>query len=146
MPRPATLYTPALLALATRLAGVPLDPAHAQQVGIVSRTCGSRLDLSLDTDGDGAIRGVGIRAQACAVGQAAAALFAQGAVGVDRPALQAEHDSLEAWLARAPDNPDPPRPDLAVLSAVRDHPGRHEAVLLPWRAALTALPSDPPAR
>ena len=31
-------------------------------------------------------------------------------------------------------------PELEAIAAARDFPGRHGAILLPWRAALDALP------
>lgn len=145
MARPAPLYTPTLLALATQLAHVPLDPDHRYGGEAVSRTCGSRLAVSLDIDTAGAITAFGVRAQACAVGQAAAALFAQRAVGRNLLDLMEEQRRLQDWLTGAAGVAEPPHPSLSVLEAVRAHPGRHEAVLLPWRATCGALSLGEPS-
>jgi len=45
---------------------------------------------------------------------------------------------MAAWLGGAGQMPD--WPGLAAIAAARDYPARHGAILLPWRAALDALP------
>jgi len=132
------LYTPEVLALATGLAALPLDPAMALQGSARSASCGSRVDLSLAVDARGRIERLGLRAQACAIGQAAAAIFAGAATGRDRNELGAALASLEAWLAGA--SPLPDWPGLETIAAAQAFPGRHGAILLPWKAALEALP------
>jgi len=132
------LYTPEVLALATGLAALPFDPAMALQGSARSASCGSRVDLSLAVDGGGRIERLGLRAQACAIGQAAAAIFARAAPGRDRDGLAAALASLEAWLAGSAPLPD--WPGLDAIAAAQAFPGRHGAILLPWKAALEALP------
>lgn len=133
------LYTPDLLALATDLARYPLDPALPLTGEARSRTCGSTIALGLSRGADGRIDRVGLRAHACAVGQAAAAIFAQGAPGRDRAGVASAHEALTAWLAGSGALPD--WPGLAALASARDYPARHGAIPLAWTAALAALPS-----
>lgn len=140
--RPATgaLYTPELLSLAVSLAANPFDPAMPFIGDAHSRTCGSTVRISLAVDVGGRIERIGLRASACAVGQAAAALFVRGAVGRSRPELADARDALSAWLGGDAAMPD--WPGLEALQAARAHPGRHGAILLAWNAALAALSND----
>lgn len=142
--RAAPLYTPEMLALAVELASYPplADPTfHAE---LRSRTCGSVARIGLVTDSDGAIAAVGLKMSACAVGQAAAAIFATDARGRRTRDLDSTVAGVEAWLAGAGPRPDWPRLDL--LDAALAHPGRHEAILLPWRTAAAALSKAPAPR
>jgi NifU-like protein involved in Fe-S cluster formation len=141
----ARLYTPEVLALATSLAQWPLVAGSPGLTGTArSVTCGSAITVLLDLDEAGAIRAVGLQAQACAVGQAAATLFADAATGHNRSSLAAAEAALRAWLGGADEMPD--WPGLSALAAARDYPARHPALLLPWMAALSALSSDAAAR
>ena len=133
----AKLYTPQVLAMATRLAERPFDPAMPMQGRARSTSCGSTLDLSLVTDAAGRITGLGIRAQACAIGQASAAIFAGAAEGRDADQISAALTAIEHWLREGGDVPD--WPGLADIAAAQAHPARHGAVLLAWRAAIDAL-------
>lgn len=135
------LYTPDLLALAVILADYPLDSSHPRQAEARSRTCGSVVSVSLEPDEAGRIGALGMQVSACAVGQAAAALFAQGAVGRSASDIAATREAVAGWLAGG-DMPD--WPGLAVLTPALAHKGRHAAILLPWEAAASAL-SNPPA-
>ena len=131
------LYTPELLRLATVLADHPLDPARIQRATARSRICGGVLELDLTTDAEARIVAVGMQAQACAVGQAAAALFAQGATGADAVMIRETSQAMTRWLEVEGALPD--WPGIAALGPARDHPGRHGAIMLPWIAALDAL-------
>jgi NifU-like protein involved in Fe-S cluster formation len=137
--RPPRLYSPAVLALATGLAAFPLDDRLPLRAEARSRTCGSEVVIGVELTPSGTITRVGMQVRACAIGQASAALMAQAAKG--RPANDLAHTlaGLEAWLAGEGALPD--WPDLALLSPARDHPARHGALLLPWKAASKALSS-----
>lgn len=131
------LYTPEVLAAATGLAAWPWDESLGLRGEARSRTCGSVVALGIDGDARGRIAALGIRAQACAIGQAAAAAFAAAAIGRDRAAIASARAALGRWLAGEGDLPD--WPGLAVIAAARDYPARHGAVVLAWDAALAAL-------
>jgi NifU-like protein involved in Fe-S cluster formation len=138
------LYTPELLGLAVELAQWPLlaDPQVYGEAR--SPTCGSTLDLSLALDDRGRIERLGMRVRACAVGQAAAAIFARHAVGRDLADITAALEAFELWLVSGGDIPDWPR--LGAIAPARTYPGRHGAMLLPWKAAAAALSSTPADR
>ena len=131
------LYTPDILALAVELARFPLDPAMPLQGSARSASCGSSLTLSLACDGAGRITALGARAQSCAIGQASTALFLAAAPGRSAAEIVAARDQLRAWLAGGGTMPD--WPGLDRLSAAREFPARHGAIMLPWNAALDAL-------
>lgn len=138
------LYTPEVLALATGLADHVWDEAMPLKASARSRSCGSTLELGLSTDAQGRIDGVGLRSQACAIGQAAAALFARGAPGRTAPEIRAAHAAMRDWLAGEAAQPD--WPGLDAIAPARDYPARHGAILLAWQAADEALSSGDACR
>lgn len=138
--RGRALYTPDLLALAVSLADWPLDSGAPLAGEARSPTCGSTVSVGCALSDDGGIEAIGLRASACAVGQAAAALFVRSAAGRTRAEIEAARLEIVAWLhgdGRLPD-----WPGLAVLDPARAYPARHGAVPLAWTAALAALPKD----
>ena len=137
--RMAALYTPELLALAVSLGKLPYDDKMPLSGEARSRTCGSTVRLSLSTDDEGRISGIGLRAAACAVGQAAAAVFAQSANGRDLREISDSRVQIARWLAEG--GALPSWPGIAALEAARAHASRHGAILLAWDAALAALPN-----
>jgi len=137
--RPPKLYSPEMLAQAVALSDYPLDDRLALRADARSRTCGSEIVLGLDIAEDGKIARIGMQVRACAIGQASAALLAQGAAQRAPATIAATLSGLEAWLAG--DGALPDWPDLALLAPARSHPGRHGALLLPWKAATKALSS-----
>lgn len=138
----AKLYTPEMLTLAVSLARCPFSQAHPFQAEARSRACGSIVAVSLAPDEAGRIAEVGLRVSACAIGQAAAAIFAQGAAGCDLETIEASRIVITDWLSG--EDVQPTWPKLEILSAAIAHKGRHAAILLPWDAAITAL-SNPQA-
>ena len=143
-PRAGALYSPALLGLAVELADYPLSDDLELRGDARSRSCGSTLALGCTTDDEGAIKAIGMRVSACAVGQASAATFAKQAHGRDAGSLERSLAGVEAWLAGSAERP--AWPGLEALDPALPHAGRHEAIRLPWRAALAALSNLPRAR
>lgn len=131
------LYTPEVLGLAVALARYPLTPDLPLHGQARSQSCGSTIALGLATAPDGTITRVGVSCQACAIGQAAAALFAQAAAGRSGAEIEAARNAIREWLGGARDMPD--WPELSLIAAARDYSARHGAVLLPWNAAMQAL-------
>jgi NifU-like protein involved in Fe-S cluster formation len=131
------LYTPDLLALAVSLSQWPLDDELALRGEARSRSCGSTVLFGTQASDDGRIGKVGLRVTACAVGQAAAAIFAAAAPGRSGDEIAEAGDSLEFWLAGEAVRPD--WPGLEALERARAYPGRHGAIVLPWKAARAAL-------
>ncbi len=102
-----------------------------------SASCGSRMRVGIALDETGAIERIGVAAQACAIGQAAASVMARAAAGRSHQDIARAEAQIVAWLGG--DNALPDWPGLEALTAVRDYPGRHGAFLLGWRAVLKAM-------
>ncbi len=133
----SALYSTVLLRLALGAAAFPLlDPADARAT-LTAKPCGSHIALSLSLDEAGRITASGFALTACVVGQAAATVFARAAYGCTLADISRATDAISAWLSG--DGPLPDWPDMALLADVIAHPARHNAALLPWRAAHAAL-------
>ena len=137
------LYTPELLALTLRLAGYPWDETLPLRGDARSKSCGSTLRLGLALGANSAIARVGMRVQACAVGQAAAAIFADAAIGRGLADIHRTHADMQRWLAEGGELPG--WPGLGMIEPARTYPARHGAMMLPWEAALAALSSARPS-
>jgi len=131
------LYTPEMLGAAAGLAAFPWDDALPLRGNARSRSCGSTIAIALETDADGRVRRLGLRPHACAVGQAAAHIFATGAIGRTRADIQTARTALGMWLEGRGALPD--WPGLALIEPALAYPGRHGAIVLAWDAALAAL-------
>ena len=134
----AVLYSPQVLALATGLADYPFDQSAALHGEARSPTCGSSIKLSLAVDDAGAVSKVGLAAHACAIGQASAMVFAEGAAGRTSDEIAAAELEIANWLTGGSL---PDWPGFAALEPARAYPARHGAIRLPWKAALAALSS-----
>ena len=138
----AALYTPEVLALATSLAAFPLDAALTLRGDARSSRCGSSLTVGLLLGPDGRIGRVGVAAHACAVGQAAAAIFAHAATGLRQSDIAAAQNAIAQWLdaaARGVAVPLPDWPGLGAIAPSAAFPARHGAILLAWQGALAAF-------
>lgn len=133
------LYTPTVLELATHLADFPWDDALSMKGEARSRSCGSTVSVGLALDGEGHVVRIGLRCQACAIGQAAAAIFARGAGGLTLNDIADARVAIDAWLGGS--GPMPGWPGLSAIERAREFPARHGAVRLPWQAASQLLPS-----
>lgn len=133
-----SLYSLDVLRMAARVADFPPLAEPEAVVERRSPTCGSRMTVSLRVDAAGRIAAIGLDAKACALGQAAGAIMARGALGADRAAIEAASLSWRAYLAGESDIL-PDWPDLALLAAGRDYPARHPSMRLAFEAALAAL-------
>lgn len=138
------LYTPEMLGAAVELAGYPLGGAEQFRGEARAPSCGSSLILTLDLDKRGAVSAIGLQARACAVGQASAAIFARHVKELAQEDIARAETKIHHWLsAESGDGAQvaalPDWPDLSLIAAAKDYPGRHGAIMLPWKAALSAL-------
>ncbi|WP_295531446.1 iron-sulfur cluster assembly scaffold protein [Novosphingobium sp. Chol11] len=136
-PRAPALYTPAILGAAASLADFAWDESLPLKGDARSRSCGSAIAMALSIDAAGQVVRIGIRPHACAVGQAAAHVFALHASGLTRDEISGARAGLAAWLSG--EAPAPPWPGIELIAAARAYPARHGAILLAWDAALAAL-------
>lgn len=131
------LYTPAILAAATGLASYPWDESLPLRGDSRSRSCGSSIALALAVDAQGRIVRIGVKPHACAVGQAAAYVFATGTMGHGQAEIAQGRTAIADWLAGS--GPTPDWPGIELLESAIAYPARHAAILLAWDAALAAL-------
>ena len=136
------LYTREILRLAASLQ--PFEPLARTdgEAELRSPTCGSRIRVAVTLE-DGRVAAIAQKVEACAFGQAAAALMAEAAPGSDLAEARAALAGVEAWLGG--DDGAAAWLDLAPLNPARSRPGRHGAMLLPFRALVAALEAARPA-
>lgn len=132
------LYTVEILRLAAsipHLASLEMPGGTAE---LRSPTCGSSIAVAVKLDEDGRVVALSQQVQACAFGQASAALMGSHAVGRTASEVREAVSALAGWLdGRSDDQGD--WPGLAALSPARSRRGRHGAILLPFRALLGAI-------
>ena len=102
-----------------------------------SRTCGSRVRVAVTLDDQGRVASLQQAVEACAYGQASAALMGARAMGRDRAGAEADRAALEHWLKGGP----VPQgwPELAALEPALARTSRHGAILLPFEALVAAI-------
>ena len=133
------LYTHDVLSLATSLSQWPLNRQLPRHGAARSATCGSTIERSLAVEDAARIAAIGLAPQACAIGQASAALFVRAAIGRNAIEIEAALAAIQAWLKGEAQLPD--WPGFGAIAAARDYPARHGAITLAWEAALRALSS-----
>jgi NifU-like protein involved in Fe-S cluster formation len=131
------LYNTDILTLSSTLenAALPTPDGTARKV---SKLCGSWLEIDLKTEG-GVVSQCAMRVQACALGQASAAILKQSIIGASLESLTSARDSLRAMLKDGGAAPAGRFAKLAVLSGVAKYPARHMSTLLAFDAAVAAF-------
>ena len=132
------LYTRDILRLAASISGQRTFAEMGDAAVLRSATCGSRMAMRVTLDGEGRVANIVQAVEACAFGQAAAALMGNAAVGSGEDELRAAIGGIEAWLC-GNDGAAASWPGLEVLEPARGRSGRHGAILLPFRALLAAI-------
>lgn len=133
----APLYTIEILRLAASLPDPRTGEVADGRAEARSPTCGSMVATWVRLDRDGGIADLSQTVQACAFGQASAALVERHARGRSRAAVAAAIDGLSAWLSGS--EVASVWPEIESLAPARSRSGRHGAILLPFRALLAAL-------
>ena len=131
-------YTREILRLA---AAVPFVEPFEQLDGapeLRSKTCGSRMRMAVELDWAERVVRLRQSVEACAYGQAAAALVGGHAIGRSADEVEAALAEIEAWLAGEGAIP-ASWPGLEALAPALRRKGRHGAIALPFRALLAAI-------
>ena len=131
------LYTTEILRLAASLDEPQELDREDGRAELVSRTCGSRITLSVQLDDRRCVQRLSMQVQACAFGQASAALLARHSRGKNHDEVSETMLALSHWLAE--EHPQPGWPGIAALAPARTKRARHGAILLPFRALLAAM-------
>jgi NifU-like protein involved in Fe-S cluster formation len=131
------LYTAKILKAAANMprAGRLAHPdASAEKV---SKLCGSRVLVDVVLK-DGRIADYAQEVKACALGQAAAAIMGEHAIGASVEEIESARDALRAMLKSGGPPPEGRFAELAMLAPVKDYPPRHASTLLAFEATAAA--------
>jgi NifU-like protein involved in Fe-S cluster formation len=134
----APLYTTAILRLAASIPHLGRLELPQGSAELRSPTCGSRALVEVRLDDAGRVLELAQEIEACAFGQASAALMGLQAVGRDRREATKVLAELTAWLTGDRDDLGS-WPGLCELAPARPRTARHGAILLPFRALLAAI-------
>jgi len=134
----ASLYTTEILRLAASLS----DPHELERedgrAELRSPTCGSRIVLAVQLDEGRRVERLSMQVQACAFGQASAALIERHSRGRTHDDVSEAMLALSRWLANDHDD-GCEWPGISALAPARARKARHAAILLPFRALLAAI-------
>lgn len=103
-----------------------------------SKLCGSKIEVCLNVE-DGKISKYGQTVEACLLGQAAASVMAQNAIGLTKEDVVSIRDDMLAMLKEDGPAPNGIWGDLEVLYPVKDYKPRHTSMMLVFEATIAAL-------
>jgi NifU-like protein involved in Fe-S cluster formation len=131
------LYSTKILRLAAEMPRAGRLAAPQASSEKVSKLCGSKVTVDLCVE-DGRVSDFAQDVQACALGQASAAILGEHVMGATVEEIVAARDQLRAMLKA--DGPPPAGrfAELSVLEVVKDYPARHASTLLAFEAAAEA--------
>ena len=132
------LYSSRILALAANMPRAGRLAAPQASAEKVAKLCGSRIIVDLVLT-DGLVSDFAQEVQACALGQASAAILGANIIGSTVDDIRQARDALRAMLKEAGPAPEGRFADLGVLAPVSDYPARHASTLLAFEAALEAV-------
>lgn len=129
-----SLYSREVLRLAMAL---PHDdrldaPTHSHTAR--APLCGSEMTIELVVKDD-CVKAIAIRARACALGQASAAIVRENVIGKRLSEINTMASHVRATLDGTAEMPS----QFQSLAYARDYPARHGAILLPFDALLAAV-------
>jgi NifU-like protein involved in Fe-S cluster formation len=133
-----TLYNTEILRLAVSIAGQQRLATPHGSAERRSAICGSRVTVDVRLDTAGHIAELGLEVKACALGQAAAALFAAHGAGRNLSELLVARAALTDYLAGMRADPGE-WPGLELFAPARPHGARHASIRLVFEAAVAAV-------
>lgn len=136
-PAIAPLYTTEILRLASALPGARSLDRVDGEAELMSPTCGSRVRIAVQLDGERRVQAISQDVHACAFGQASAALLDGNAVGLSHSDAANALVRLSRWLAGEIDEAG--WAGVEALAPARSRKARHAAILLPFRALVAAM-------
>jgi len=131
------LYSAKILKAAANMPRAGRLAAPDASVEKVSKLCGSRITVDVKLK-DGRIVDYAQEVKACALGQAAAAIMGEHAVGASVEEIEMARDALRAMLKQGGSPPEGRFADLAMLAPVKDYPPRHVSTMLAFEATAEA--------
>jgi NifU-like protein involved in Fe-S cluster formation len=133
----AALYTRDILRLAVSIPHQGRLEKPEASAEVRSKTCGSRVTADMVLDGE-IIENLGLEVNACALGQASAAILGASAIGKSKEDIVAVRHGLLQFFAGEKLSPGLWE-DMEHLAAAKDHKGRHAAIILPYDALIAAF-------
>jgi nitrogen fixation NifU-like protein len=128
--------------------GALAEPTHAAKGH--NPLCGDRVAVTLELDGDGAIRDIRFDGAGCAISTASASLMTEAVKGQPATAALQIFARFHELVTGAPAAPSPADGaeaidlgSLEALAGVRQLPVRVKCATLPWQALKAALLSEP---
>ncbi|PHR61613.1 MAG: iron-sulfur cluster assembly scaffold protein [Robiginitomaculum sp.] len=135
----ADLYTTDIMSLAANIKHVGRLEVAQSRARKVSKLCGSWVEVDINMQ-DGTVTEFAIRLQACALGQASAAILAEYIMDATYEDVATARDNLHAMLKDKTAFPNTGRfAHLGVLSDIANYPARHASTMLAFEAALDAM-------
>jgi len=131
-----SLYNTDILTLSAGLRNTRLESPDAS-VRKVAKLCGSWVEIDIKMDA-AVVSDFALRVQACALGQASAAILQDGIVGANLAELTEARDALRAMLKEGGKPPSGRFEKLKLLAGVANYPARHGSTLLAFQAAVEA--------
>jgi NifU-like protein involved in Fe-S cluster formation len=128
-----------------RILGLAADIPHLGRLDMPdasvtrrSPLCGSTVTVDVHAE-DGKLTALGQDVKACALGQAAAAVAGQAAVGATLAQIETARDQLRAMLKGKGSVPDAPFDGFEVLTPAVAYKNRHASILLSIEAMAEAM-------
>ncbi|MEP1767491.1 MAG: iron-sulfur cluster assembly scaffold protein [Sulfitobacter sp.] len=132
------LYSARILGLAADIPHLGRLDAPDASVNRRSPLCGSSVTVDVEM-AEGQLANLGLDVKACALGQAAAAVTAQAAIGTTVAAAELARDQLKAMLKGKGPVPDAPFDGFEVLTPAVDYKNRHASIMLSIEALAQAM-------
>ena len=133
------LYSAQILTLAANMPGAGRLAAPHGSAEKVSKLCGSRVRVDVILDESGRVADFAQDVQACALGQASAAVLGAYLTGADLEEVERARADLRAMLKDGANPPTGRFSDLAMLEPVKAYPARHASTMLAFEAAAEAV-------
>ena len=133
------LYSARILTLAANMprAGRLADPQGTGHR--VAKLCGSTATVDVILDDAGRVADYAQAVKACALGQAAAAVLGEHAIGATGDEIEQARDAMLAMLKSGGEGPEGRFGELRMLKQVAGYPARHASTLVAVEAALDAV-------
>lgn len=133
------LYSARILGLAANLPHAGRLAAPEGTGERVARLCGSRAVVDVVLDDQGRVAEFAQDIKACALGQAAAGVIGEAAIGATADEITAAAAALTDMLKAGGEGPDGRFEGLRVLKAVASYPQRHASTQVAMGALLDAV-------
>lgn len=140
----ANLYTTDILRWTTKIPHTKRLEGECLHVAKTSRICGSRINADARFQ-NGVITEFGQEVKACALGQASAAIVGQHIIGLSKTEFRTVAEQFRHMVQTGETNFPEKWADLALLAPVKDHPGRHGSVMLPFDVLESVFMAAEPA-